>query len=87
MSSLYDSGLQNQIAHEQIQYLITEVETYHANDEEIINNLKQAHELNSTGNVQAAASIVYVRAISPFISYIINNTKGYYKSSVQEKGR
>jgi len=85
MSGLYDPGMQNQIAQQQIQFLIGQVENYHANDEEIMKSLKQANELNQTGNVQTAASIVYVKKRSFVLFYLYNN-KGYYKSPIQKNG-
>jgi len=57
--SLYDSNVQNQVAQQQIFYLISQMEGYHVNNQEILSKIKQAQELNNTGNVQAAASVIY----------------------------
>jgi hypothetical protein len=57
--SMYDSTVQNQIPQQQIFYLISQMEGYHTNNQDILNKIKQAQELNVLGNVQAAASVVY----------------------------
>lgn len=59
MSSLYNQTTQNQIAQQQIVFLINQMEQYHSNDQDFLAKLKQATELNNSGNIQAAASLVY----------------------------
>ncbi len=36
------------------------MEGYHVKNQEMLSKIKQAQELNNTGNVQAAASVIYV---------------------------
>ena len=66
MPSMYDSNVQNQIAQQQIFYLISQMEGYHVNNQEILGKLKQAQDLNQAGNVQTAASVVYVKKLFNF---------------------
>jgi len=40
------------------------MEGYHVKNQEILSKIKQAQELNNTGNVQAAASVIYVNKTS-----------------------
>lgn len=58
--AFYDQATQNQIAQQQIFFLIGQLQQYHANDQDHLAKLTQATELNNSGNVQAAASLVYV---------------------------
>lgn len=60
MTPMYDAATQNQINQQQISYLISQMQEYLANDGERSEKLKQANEMNTTGNVQAAASLAYV---------------------------
>lgn len=57
--AFYDQATQNQIAQQQIFFLIGQLQQYHANDQDYLAKLTQATELNNSGNVQAAASLVY----------------------------
>jgi hypothetical protein len=57
--SFNDSNVQNQIAQQQIFYLISQMEGYHVKNPEMLAKIKQAQELNNTGNVQSAASVIY----------------------------
>ncbi len=58
--SMYDVNVQNLIAKQQVHYLISQMENYHPQNPEVLAIAKQAHDLNSSGNVQAAASLIYV---------------------------
>lgn len=60
MQPMYDPNIQNQVVFQQIQLLATEMKTYHAKDNELSAQIKQAGELNQSGNIQGAASILYV---------------------------
>jgi len=56
---LMDPTIQNSIAQQQIQYLISQMENYHANNQTLMVNIKNAQELNNANNTQAAASLLY----------------------------
>jgi len=56
---LQDQSAQNAIAQQQIQYLITQMEQFHASNPQFLFSIKSAKELNNVGNMQAAASAVY----------------------------
>jgi len=56
---LTDQTTQNAVAQQQIQYLITQMEQYHANNPQFLYNIKSAKELNACGNMQAAATAIY----------------------------
>lgn len=64
---MYDP-IQNQISQQQIFYLIGQMEGYHANNSEMLHKIRQAFEINTAGNVQAAASAVYVFLLFAFCS-------------------
>lgn len=59
MTSMYDQNTQNQIAQQQITFLTKQMEQYHNNHPEFSATLQKATEMNNTGNVQTAASLVY----------------------------
>jgi len=56
---LQDQTTQNAVAQQQIQYLITQMEQYHVGNPQFLYNIKSAKELNSVGNMQAAATAIY----------------------------
>ena len=60
MGGMYDPNIQNQVAQQQVQSLGSQMETYHANDSDLMVKIKQAQEMNQTSNVQGAASLLYV---------------------------
>ena len=51
---------QNMVAQQQIGYLISQMEAYHSSDPQFLYNIKNAKELNSVGNMQAAAMLINV---------------------------
>jgi len=54
----YQQSIQNQIAHQQVESLIKQMEGYHKDDQEIQGTLNKAKQLLQSGNSQAAASVV-----------------------------
>jgi hypothetical protein len=58
MMGYYDPSSQNQISQQQVFYMISLLQEYHAKDHDIMEKLKKAQELGQNGNVQAAGSLV-----------------------------
>jgi hypothetical protein len=58
-SPMNDQAAQNAVAQQQIQYLIQQMEQYHANTPQFLYTIKSAKELNSVGNMPAAATTIY----------------------------
>jgi len=56
---LMDPTIQNSIAQQQIQYLIQQMENYHANNQQLMVSIKNAQELNNANNTQTAATLLY----------------------------
>ena len=55
------ASFQNQIAQQQIFYLINQMEEYHANNQNLFAQIQKASEMNQRGSVQEAASLLYVK--------------------------